>query len=640
MAIWRVAFKTPYAPVAPISSIPWANLTHVIHVGYQPQTSGAITDFTGGNQAALVSAAHASGVKILVDLSDATGGDFAGAVSGNQATLVTNLANVVNSFGYDGIDIDAEHSGTVAQMASLAGALRTALPSKLITICALINTYASWSAANVANIDRLNVLTYDMSGTFDPYSWFHSALYGPTPVTVNSMELTRTRFIGAGVPAAKINLGIPFYGYRSLGGSPVINGPRQSYTATLPTFTQMDYPTLLGNWDLSTPTVDLPSGGAPWIAISGGWVYWDTAAFIAAKVNYVINQGLGGFVCWSIEKDYISTGVTLAQKHPLLAATAVGASTPSLLVSPGDITNAAWQSAGTGCAKTNATTYTTVSAVCSLWQVVTVAANTTYVATITLNQTSGAPQPITFSISTTGFAQLCSAAFNLVLGTPHTFTCSVSSGANTQLQLEIDSGAATASSITISGASFQAVQAAAPTVDKPAGSYSGSVTVAITSATSGAAICYRTDGTDPTASAPGTCGAGSTTYGAPVTLSANATLKAIATKAGLATSDELTQAYTVTAAPPAGPIAVPPPYQTLALSAGVAVQIVSSGYLVYLLNTGPGKLYASATATPGANAQSILVPPGSFLPAPVGAKSSFWISADADGGVSLAAVPR
>ena len=83
-----------------------------------------------------------------------------------------------------------------------------------------------------------------------------------------------------------------------------------------------------------------------------------------------------------------------------------------------------------------------------------------------------------------------------------------------------------------------------PTVDNGAGTYLDSVTVTISDATPGAAFCYTTDGTDPTASTPGTCSAGST-YSSPVTLNADTSLKVLATKTGLENSAILTQTYIV-----------------------------------------------------------------------------------------------
>ena len=88
--------------------------------------------------------------------------------------------------------------------------------------------------------------------------------------------------------------------------------------------------------------------------------------------------------------------------------------------------------------------------------------------------------------------------------------------------------------------------AATPQISPAAGTYSGSVTVSITDATSGATITYTTDGTTPVPGSHGTAIAS----GGSFTLTSSATVEAIAAATGFSNSSIATAAYTVTAAPP------------------------------------------------------------------------------------------
>jgi hypothetical protein len=79
---------------------------------------------------------------------------------------------------------------------------------------------------------------------------------------------------------------------------------------------------------------------------------------------------------------------------------------------------------------------------------------------------------------------------------------------------------------------------ASPSFSPAAGTYISSVSVTISSTTSGASIRYTTDGTTPTSTT-------GTLYSSPVALSANATLKAIAYKSGMTDSTVTSGVYAV-----------------------------------------------------------------------------------------------
>ena len=87
-------------------------------------------------------------------------------------------------------------------------------------------------------------------------------------------------------------------------------------------------------------------------------------------------------------------------------------------------------------------------------------------------------------------------------------------------------------------------QVATPAIKPNGGSYSGPVTVQLTTATPGSTIRYTTDGSTPTSA--------STAYTAPFALSASATLKVIAQKAGMTDSAQVSAAFTVTGSTPYG----------------------------------------------------------------------------------------
>ena len=88
---------------------------------------------------------------------------------------------------------------------------------------------------------------------------------------------------------------------------------------------------------------------------------------------------------------------------------------------------------------------------------------------------------------------------------------------------------------------------ATPTFSPGAGTYASAQTVTISSATSGATLCYTTNGTTPAANTPGTCSTGTTlANGGTVTVSVSETLQAIGTESGLTNSAVGSAAYVIT----------------------------------------------------------------------------------------------
>ena len=134
---WSMGFWTAWGPNHPITDLDWGALTHVIQVGVEPQSNGSLvySDASfNANATHLVAAAHANNAKILLNVWSGSGSDFNGAITTNLNTLVNNIMGVVNSYGYDGVDLDWEAGLNYNSMTSLLSSLRSRLGTKL-SIC-------------------------------------------------------------------------------------------------------------------------------------------------------------------------------------------------------------------------------------------------------------------------------------------------------------------------------------------------------------------------------------------------------------------------------------------------------------------------------------------------------------------------
>lgn len=162
------------------------------------------------------------------------------------ANFVASAKDLIDSTGLDGIDLDYENPKmTHAQSqdyVKLITALRAALPDKLITVATLSDPAYLAGARNgnsgfapgtlkaiAAQVNYIDLMTYDFHGAYDyaadgsGKTGFLTNMYHPTdssgqPVASKfSAEESVKAAIKAGVPSAKLSLGIPAYG-RSLAG--------------------------------------------------------------------------------------------------------------------------------------------------------------------------------------------------------------------------------------------------------------------------------------------------------------------------------------------------------------------------------------------------------------------------------------
>lgn len=157
-----------YSGGCPVSGIDWAAYTHVVNF-----TTSAASPAAIGNEASLISAAHSHGVKVLLGIGSASSCAFP---TSSQSTWANTVAGIVNTYGYDGVDVDWEFwfcgsAPTSTQFCSLLSALRTALgSSKAITLYASMDAASTYNGSctggsTVSFVDQWNVDTYEVATT-------------------------------------------------------------------------------------------------------------------------------------------------------------------------------------------------------------------------------------------------------------------------------------------------------------------------------------------------------------------------------------------------------------------------------------------------------------------------------------------
>jgi GH18 family chitinase len=166
---------------------------------------------------ALVAQAHQTGTKVVASLGGAVipacGGDWEQLLQpAVRPKLVANLLDLVDRYSLDGLDIDLE--GELMAGIDAAGNytpfvhdLATGLHarSKLLTAATGSSPGRMVPDGSLPYFDLIGIMSYDQVGpTWGAPGGEHS--------TYSQAMADLTLWIGKGVPAAKLALGVPFYG--------------------------------------------------------------------------------------------------------------------------------------------------------------------------------------------------------------------------------------------------------------------------------------------------------------------------------------------------------------------------------------------------------------------------------------------
>ena len=339
---WVTGYYVGYQrALYPETSVDFSALTHVVMGTVIPQATGGIdttfyVDNTNGPRMArnLSARAHQYGRKALLMLAGAGYHDAlaSAASSANRARFVTNLLGAMDRLGYDGIDVDWEpvNAADMPNALALVQALRQARPGMLLTFpvywVGMAATVDPWYAQLAAQVDQLNLMSYEMAGNWGGWvSWHSSALAGEGSDHPSSVSSSAARYRAAGVPAAKLGAGLGTYGQcwqgvndmrKPLSGSAgVVAGDN---VMTYPTIMSSYYSAAAYKWD-ATAQMGYLAFSAPTGPRGCTLVSYENAQSAAAKGTWVKNNGLGGAIVWTINQGHIASAPA-GQQDPLLTA--------------------------------------------------------------------------------------------------------------------------------------------------------------------------------------------------------------------------------------------------------------------------------------------------------------------------------
>jgi chitinase len=286
------------------------------------------------NQLQLLKAAH-PGLQTLISVGGWTwSGKFSDVAltPESRARFASSCVAFMKQYEFDGLDIDWEYptgggyEGNVERPEDaenfilLLGELRAQLDAQgaqdgrryLLTIAAGAGPDAwqplDWSRIHPL-LDWINVMTYDMSGSWSEVTGFNAPLYNSTddPPEGMSTDSTLSGILALGVPPDKLVMGVPFYGHGWAGVGSTNNGLHQPYTGMPDGNAEgsFDYYVLAANYIGTFQRFWDDAAQVPWLydAKSGVMITYDDPQSLALKASYVREHGLGGLMFWELSGD-------------------------------------------------------------------------------------------------------------------------------------------------------------------------------------------------------------------------------------------------------------------------------------------------------------------------------------------------
>ncbi|MCO4294296.1 glycosyl hydrolase family 18 protein [Solitalea sp. MAHUQ-68] len=258
------------------ASVDFSKITHLNIAFINPDANGNLTVSADLDQ--VIARAHVSNVKVLFSFG---GGDPPAHLKDlvkedKRAAFIEKLVDLAVKHNFDGIDVDLEGDFIDSNYEAFILALdaRVKANNKLLTAAV-----ASWNHYNIsdkalARFDFINVMSYDKTG---PWNKANPGQHAPYSMAVDDIQLWN---VTRKVPAEKISLGLPFYGY--------------CFGTDLPDY--MTYKDIVSTYPGSenADQVDVPAKGT---------VYYNGIPTIKSKVTLAFEKQLGGVMIWQLLQD-------------------------------------------------------------------------------------------------------------------------------------------------------------------------------------------------------------------------------------------------------------------------------------------------------------------------------------------------
>lgn len=257
------------------------------------------------------------GGSVEIVVSQFNGDDIVSFLSSKaaQEKFMESLDDVILAYPVSGVNIDIEYAGTNSQslrdnLSEFMKDLRTHLNSRYDSVQLSIDMYAGasknesiWDVAEIApQVDYIVVMAYDFHRRTSPQAGPVAPLFGGKEMWDSDINQHLQEFLTM-VPAEKILLGIPFYGYewQTTNRDPQSHtfpdtGSTAQITRVKELLEKKEELQVEEGWneEALSPYLSYIEDGETYV------LYYENSRSISYKLDYVNQLDLGGVAIWAL----------------------------------------------------------------------------------------------------------------------------------------------------------------------------------------------------------------------------------------------------------------------------------------------------------------------------------------------------